>query len=96
MSTATPAFINTHYQQTCPRWLGDFLLSADFKSFGQQIFFQVFVKLCAPCRFKDLASRIMSKFLNCWSADSFSKYKTRNIPNKVCIVAVHNLILNKF
>ena len=29
-----------------------------------------------------------------WPADSFSKYKTRDIPNKACIVVVHNLILN--
>ena len=28
-----------------------------------------------------------------WPADSFSKYKTRDIPNKVCIVVVHILIL---
>ena len=32
--------------------------------------------------------------LNPWPADSFSKYKTRDIQNKVCIVVVHNIILN--
>ena len=32
--------------------------------------------------------------LNLWPADCFSKCKTRDIPNKVCIVVVHNLISN--
>ena len=32
--------------------------------------------------------------LNPWPADNFSKYKTRDILNKVCIVVIHNLILN--
>ena len=33
---------------------------------------------------------------NSWPADSFGKYKTRDIPNKVCIVVVHNFIFKLY